>query len=85
MGSKVYFSQFLSWLWPGSTPGEMSIPISLAHGSQIISNFRFVLLRVFASFSWAMIQEIFLIAALVESVGCFQALASVILAPKNIK
>lgn len=49
------------------------------------SNFALVLWRMLESFSWDIIHDILQVAALTETLGSFQSLAMVSLAPRRMK
>lgn len=58
---------------------------SVARGSQVALNLSILSLSLATMCSWAIIHEIFVLQAWKETVGLFQALAIVILAPSRIK
>lgn len=63
----------------------MEIPINRAQDSQMVSNLSTVSDRILASFPWAITHDTFPLTALIETNGCFQALAKVSLAPNSMK
>lgn len=66
-------------------PGIREICTYWAHGSHVFSNYLDVFRIELTIFSWVIIQDIFLLVATMETLGCFQALAIVNFAPSKIK